>query len=85
MPSTIDVTLQGLPPAELTAIRLLAGVIIALLASAQRLLQSAVLGSLGFTLPSLFYAAAMQTVPTPVLTFIVTSTRPWPWRWLSPS
>lgn len=82
MPFAIEVALQGLPSAELTAMRLLlAGVIMALLAGPQQLwralrsqpLSFVALGLLGFTLPSLFYAAAMQTVPIPVLTFIATS------------
>lgn len=82
MPFLIDVALQGLPPAELTAIRLLiAGLIMALLAGPRRLIAAIranlakflVLALLGFTLPNLFFAAAMQTVPIPVVSFIANS------------
>jgi drug/metabolite transporter (DMT)-like permease len=82
MPFLIDLALQGLPPAELTAIRLLiAGLIMALLAGPRRLIAAIranltkflVLALLGFTLPNLFFAAAMQTVPIPVVSFIANS------------
>lgn len=82
MPFLIDVALQGLPPAELVAIRLLiAGAIMALLTGPRRLAAAVranltfflVLALLGFTLPNLFFAAAMQTVPIPVVSFIANS------------
>ena len=82
MPFLIDAALQGLPPAELTAIRLLiAGLLMALLAGPRRVAGAIrghpakflVLALLGFTLPNLFFAAAMQTVPIPVVSFIANS------------